>query len=293
MITREINFKKSRDFGDLLSDTFGFLKQEFKFLMKVLLIYAGPFALITAIAAAWMQKGVFSMMGMMVSQKPMEVLAEFGLKFLIYMSSALVSTTVLFCVIYSYINLYVDKGKDGFTPEDVWRHVGKKFFRTLWAMIVVSILFTIGFMLCFVPGIYLIVSFCLVMSVVFFEDQPLGSAMERSISLVKSDWWITFAIIIILYILMTVISYIFMIPGTIASFFISINTLKGGGSEDASLIYMILIALGTFLASFVAAVPHITFALHYYSQIEKKESPGLFNRIEQINNPINEDKPLF
>jgi hypothetical protein len=92
MQTKVINFKKYRDFGDLLSDTFVFLKQEYRFFGKVLLTYAGPFVLITAIASAWMQSGMFSLMGMMVKGDPMEILTNFGVKMSIYMIAARVSS---------------------------------------------------------------------------------------------------------------------------------------------------------------------------------------------------------
>jgi hypothetical protein len=295
MQTQELNFRKSRDFGDLLGDTFTFFKQEYKFFAKVLLFYAGPFVFVTAIASAWFQSGIFSLMGMMVSGNPLDILSEFGLKLLLYFLAAIISNTVLICVVYSYIGLYVEHGKDGFTQEDVWRNVGKTFFPVLGTMVVMGILIGIGTLLCIIPGIYLAIAFCLVFASVFFESLPMGRAFERSMFLIRDDWWLAFIVGVVIYLLVGFISYIFMLPSVIVSVFVTLNTVGGSSSGDYSILYMVFVAIGSFAVSIFACIPHITFSLFYYSQIEKKESPGLIDKIEKINKPETEteNKPLF
>lgn len=295
MQTSPLNFKKYRDFGDLLADTFSFIKQEYRFFGRVILTYAGPFVLITAIASAWMQSGIFSMMGMMVSRDPNEFLTEFGLKMGIYMLAAIVSSTVLICTVYSYIGLYIEKGKDGFTQEEVWQNVGKKFFQVFGTIIVMGLIIFLGIILCFIPGIYISVAFSLVLASIFFTNASMGQAFERSIFLVKNDWWFTLGVGLVISLLVGFVSYIFLLPGTILSIFMTINSVKGDSSEGVSIFFMILTTFGTFAASLLAVMPHITFSLLYFSQIEKKESPGLINRIEQINQTADEkkEKPKF
>ena len=285
MTTSQLNFRKFRDFGDLLGDTFNFIKFEYKSFLRILMIYAGPFILFTAIASAWFQSGIFSMMSMMVDNDPAEILSEFGLKLIVYMLAAVVSNTMLICVVYSYIQLYIERGKDGFVQEDVWYLVGKKFFQVLGAMVLMGLIIGVGVMLCIIPGIYFAVSFCLVLAVLFFENQSVGNALGRSMSIIRNDFWIGLGLGVVINILVGVISYVFVLPSVVFSMVVSINTLKGNSSDGVNIVYMILVAFGTFGASFLSAIPHITFSLFYHSQIEKTESPGLINKIESINKP--------
>jgi hypothetical protein len=295
MQAKQINFKKARDFGDLLGDTFGFLKQEYKFLLKVLLTYAGPFVLITSIAAAWMQSGMFSIMTRMVSHNPAEVLGEFGLKMLIYIVAIMVSTTVLISTIYSYIKLYVEKGKDGFVQEEVWQNVQKKFFPMLGTMIIMGFIIGIGFIFCIIPGVYFFVVFACVYSCIFFENIAMGKAFQRSMALVGDDFWLTLGIGIVISLIVGLASYIFILPSSILSVFVMASSVQSGTSETLNIVYMVITTLCTFCVSLLGAVPQITLGLLYHSQIEKKESPGLLNKIEQINQPQteNEDKLKF
>jgi hypothetical protein len=283
MQTRIVDFKRSRDFGDLLGDTFAFLKQEYKFFGRVLLTYAGPFVLVTAIASAWMQSGILSIAGMMAVNDPAEILTQWGFKMLIYMVAAVVSSTMVICTVYSYIGLYIEKGKDGFSQEEVWQNIGQKFLPVLGSLFVMGILILLGFILCFIPGIYISVAFTLVLASLFFENASLGSALERSMFLTKNDWWFTLGVSLVIGLLVGFASYILLLPSTILSMFLAINTVQGGSSGAINIVFMILTTLGTFCASLLACMPHITFSLLYHSQVEKKESPGLLNKIDKIN----------
>ena len=49
MVTKKIQFRKVREFGENISDTFSFIKQEFKPLLKSYLLIAGVLILITTL----------------------------------------------------------------------------------------------------------------------------------------------------------------------------------------------------------------------------------------------------
>ena len=74
METPQVNLKKYRDFGQLITDTFLFVKQENKLLLRVILTYVGPFILITAFAGAWMQTGMFKSMDFTNTSDPFGIL---------------------------------------------------------------------------------------------------------------------------------------------------------------------------------------------------------------------------
>jgi len=280
-----LNLKKYRDFGQLITDTFVFIKQEHKLLIKVILTYVGPFVLITAFAGAWMQTGLFNSMDLSNSTDPFGIFRDLGMKYFLYILATLVSSTMMMCTLYSYMFLYTKQGKDGFLPEDVWEMVKEKFFPVLGLLLLVGFIVFFGIILCFLPGIYLAVVFSLVVVSSIFENLGAGKAMERSMFLIKEDFWFALGIGFVMSLIAGMLGMIFLAPSSIMSMFLMINNIQGESSQTVTIIFLILTAIGTFCASILYGIPHITMSMFYLSQIEKKESPNLFDKIEQINKP--------
>jgi len=284
-IPQQLNLRKYRDFGQLITDTFLFIKQENKLLLRVILTYVGPFVLITAFSGAWMQTGMFKSMDFKNTSDPFMVFRNLGFKYAIYMIATLVSSTMMMCTLYSYMYLYSKKGKDGFLQEDVWEMVKVKFFPVLGLLLLVGIIVFFGFILCIIPGVYLAVTFALVIASSVFEDLSAGESMQRSMFLIKEDWWFALGISFVMSLISGFLGMIFLAPSSIMSMFLMINNIRGESSQTISMIYLILTAIGTFCASILYGIPHITMSMFYFSQVEKKESPNLINKIEQINKP--------
>ncbi len=281
----QLNLKRYRDFGQLITDTFLFLKQERQLLLKVILTYVGPFVLVTAFAGAWMQTSMIKSMDFTNITDPFGFLRDVGFKYLLYILATLVSTTMMMCTLYSYMYLYSQKGHNGFEQEEVWEMVKMKFFPTLGILLLVGIIVFFGALLCFVPGIYLAGAFTLVIASSIFENLSVGESMQRSMYLVKEDWWFSIGISFVMSLIAGFLGAIFVAPSSIMSMFLMLNNIQGESSETISIIYLILAAIGTFCASILYGIPHITMSMFYFSQVEKKESPNLINKIEQINRP--------
>ncbi|MCF6242292.1 MAG: hypothetical protein L3J74_13210 [Bacteroidales bacterium] len=279
-----INFKQERDFNALISDTFEFIRQEFKPLVKSLLTYAGPFILITAFLAAMYQSSIYSNIG-----NPKEINDPFWgfkemytTKYLLYMISAAISNVVLTLVIYSYIKLYVERGKDNFSPEDVWRSVGYYFLPVFFITIAIGFIIGFGIILFIIPGIYLAIALIFTIYAKIAENLSFGDAMRRSMYLVKDNWWFTLGILLIIYFIASFSGSIFLLPQIIYTFFIGISAAKGS-FDGVSTLFLIISAAGTFIATLFYSVIYITITFHYYSLVEKKDNPGLLNEINQIN----------
>ncbi len=279
-----INFRQERDFNALISDTFEFIRQEFKPLTKSLLIYAGPFILITAFLAAMYQSSIYSNIG-----DPKEIndplwgfKAMFGTKYLLYALSAAISNVVLTLVIYSYIKLYVERGKDNFSPEDVWRTVGYYFIPVFFITIAIGFIIGFGFVLFIIPGIYFAIALIFTVYVKMAENLSFGDAMQRSMYLVKDNWWFTLGVILIIYFIASFSGSIFLLPQIIYTFFIGMSAAKGS-FEGVSSLFLIISAAGTFIATLFYSIIYITISFHYYSLVEQKDNPELMNEINQIN----------
>ena len=102
MENRIINFTKARDFGDSLSDTFKFLKFEFKPLIKVLLIYVGPFLLITGFLSALYQSQALQGIVEKAGRDPLAGYRSMASwQYLLSMLGAVVSSTLLILAVFS------------------------------------------------------------------------------------------------------------------------------------------------------------------------------------------------
>jgi hypothetical protein len=184
--------------------------------------------------------------------------------------------------------LYSKKGKDGFVQEEVWEMVKGNFFPTLGILVLIGIIVFFGALLCIIPGIYLAVTFALVIASSIFENLSVGESMQRSMFLIKDDWWVSLGISFVMSLIAGLLGAIFVAPSSIMSMFLMLNNIRGESSDTISIIYLILAAIGTFCASILYGIPHITMSMFYFSQVEKKESPNLINKIDQINKPESE-----
>lgn len=283
MEKQTINFKQERDFNGLISHTFDFVKQEYKSLGKALLTYAGPFVLITAFLAAMYQSGLYSNPDTFSASDPFALYRNiFSGKYLLLIIGSIVSNVILMSVVYSYILLYVKKGKDGFEQDEIWQMVLRNFVPAFFMLIAMSFLIGLGTIFLIVPGIYLAVIFSLVIYSTFAENISFSDAISRSTYLIKDYWWFSFGILIVIYLIAAFSGYIFLIPQTVLAFFYTIS-MASGDFEGPSMFFTIMTVVGTFASTLIYSVIYITIALLYYSQVEKKEKPNLMNKIEDIN----------
>ncbi len=282
MEKQAINFKQERDFNDLISHTFDFIKQEIKPLGKALLTYAGPFVLVTAFLGAMYQSSMYSNPSNFGGNSPLNILQNvYTTEYFLFILGSVISNVVLMSVVYSYVFLYVTKGKDGFSQEEISALVIKNFVPVLLMMIALSFMLTIGFILFIIPGIFLSIAFSLVIYAKFAEDLSFGDAMNRSMNLIKDYWWFSFGVLIVIYLIVSFSGSIFLIPQIVLSMFYTIS-MASGDFEGTSMFFTIVSVIGTFASTLLYSVVYITITFHYYSQVEKKEKPDLMNKIDEI-----------
>jgi hypothetical protein len=290
MTNTPINFKQERDFGDLFNATFGFISQEFKKLATAILYFVVPFLLLAAIASTLYSVKAQEMMQTIAhgdKPDPFAIFAVLGsimgyVGFAIVMS--LVAAAMLISTAYCYIKLYVQHGSDGFSISDVWIEVTKNFWSVLGAMILVTLVISIGFMLCFLPGIYLGIALCLVFCIMIFEERGVSFAFGRSMKLINTNWWGTFGIFIVVTIILYILMILLAIPSILLGFKSIFMNIKTGQSPmmDLPIGFYVLSTITTVLSYILSVIPIVLTAFIYYSTVEKVEQPSLMDKIGQI-----------
>ena len=290
MTNSSINFKQERDFGDHFNATFSFISQEFKRLGTAILYFVFPFFIVSAIAmtiysvkAQEMSQAliqgdksdpfaIFSLLGSMMGYVAVTMLISF------------IATSVLMCTVYGYIKLYIQKGPEGFTTNDVWLEVTKYFWKALIATIIVGIVVLVGIIFCVIPGIYLGVALFIIFPIMIFEEKSFGTSFSRSIKLINTNWWLTFGILIVTGIIIYVLAIFISIPSIILGFKSLFANMKANQIPimDFSVGFYIINSITSLISQLLMVIPLVMSAFIYFSYVEKVEKPSLMDKIGQI-----------
>jgi len=270
-----IDLKRPRDFGAVFTTTFAFLKQEFRPLGMAILYIVFPFILISAISLVLFMNRfkpfIMNPEAIPSSGFLMEILLFYILMILIF----LVTNVLLTSTVNNYIALYVEKGRGNFNVADVSARIGTNFWQILFTVILTGIMIAIGYMFCIIPGIYLAVSMCFVYIAITYDKKGFGDALSRSFEISHFQWWSTFLLLIVIYLilfLIALIPYFIILISIIGS--MTVTELNDNFSPD-KLIEVIrklsyMLALLTILFSLLSVIPMVAIAVQYISLAEIK-----------------------
>ncbi len=277
-----IKFEEERNFGEIISATFTFLRQELKGILRALIIYTGPFILLASFFSAVNQTDFFSD-DLLPSNDPLFFYSNiFSISYLLSLIFILLSMTMMTCTIFGYISLYVKNGKNNFNFDDLWKSILNNFSKILITQIVVGFAIFLSFFMYIYPAFYLSVALSIIYIVRIVENKSLIDSAKRSIFLISDNWFLTFIVIAVIYALISFASFIFLIPTMALTMFYTMSNLSGEG-EVPGLLFTIVMLISTFLSTLLYVVPFTTLGFQYYSLVEKKENPGLLKKINAIN----------
>ena len=185
-----------------------------------------------------------------------------------------------------YIKSYAN-GKGTIDYETIKSDVYASFWSFIGMIFLVSICLVIGFMLCCIPGIYLWVPLSLAFSIMVFDQMGVSDAFSESFKLVKDHWFITFATLLVMAIIVGVASYAFALPASIY------NLAKTGimsGEFDAENmasinrdpITILLSLIGTVAQFMLNIISLVAGALIYFNLNEHKNFTGTYERIQNL-----------
>jgi len=287
-----IEFKKERDLGSIISDTFKFIRENWKEYFTTIIKIAGPFILVGAIVMVFFMgsfSGMFSDMQGIGNDDPSAVFGILGTMFgwvgLLMLVGVLIYVMISVTSLY-YIKSYISsKGNVDFnevrtnTFKNIWKFLG------LGILVVIMVLF--GAILCYFPGIYLAIVLSLTTSIMVFEDKSIGDTISHSFTLIKEQWWNTFGVLIVVGILVSILGYIFSIPALIYQL-IKMGTMIG--EEDPTgvfnlfkdPIYIVLNVLSYVGKYIFSSITLIASVFIYYDLNEQKNATGTIEKIDGL-----------
>lgn len=287
-----INFKKERDLGSIITDTFKFIKEEYRTLFRLYIKHVGWLLLLVIAASTYYQYQSLKISTNVLTETGpaaflTEMIADTGVAILLLSMASIAYSALSLVVITSIIKSYVQS--NGEINEDEVNQFVKQFFgRTLGSLVVVGLLVFIGFLLCVLPGIYLIVPLSLIFPILVFQEKTFAEAFSESFKLIKNNWWISFATLLVVSILISLIGGLFQLPivvMTAMETFVSIQDGTGtSGTETLSgnwlyMLFYILAALAQYLLGIVTL---ISLTLVYFNLNEFHNKTGTLEDIDRI-----------
>lgn len=273
-----IELRRLRDFGQIINDSFTFLKENFKPLFKALFIICGFFILVSTVTTVFTYMNITTVININLNSydaqsRPLE-----------YFATALVSAFILLLtqafihlVTLCYISVYLQKNNKTPTLPEVWGYFRFYFFRVLGSGILIFFMLVIATMLCLIPGIYMIPVSYLIIPIIVIENSSFSYAFNKSFRLIKNNWWLVFGVIFIMSLIVGVAGSIVSIPITLITVGSKFLTLK---SFTLPLIIIFSVLKNIILLAYV--LPAIAVCLCYFNLSEEKDGTGLLDRIGKL-----------
>ncbi|MEJ6792178.1 MAG: hypothetical protein QNK89_05440 [Lacinutrix sp.] len=290
-----IQFKKQRELGEMLSDVFTFLRNEFKLFFSLILKITLPYLVFFFIVFGFLGYtfGDFTELLTNGGNSPFEGEEMSALIIIVSILVLSIAGIMVYALAYSttlhYIKSYTEN--NGAVNADVVKTEVKD---TFWSFIGLSILkgmaLGIGLMLCVIPGIYLIVPMSIVFCIMIFEKKSVMDAFSDSFKFVKDEWWMTFLVIFVVSLIIGVIGGVLSLPTTIYTY-IKMGVFSGEidpGANPLSYfkdpIYIFLNLLSYAFKFFLNFVTIIVTIFLYFNINEKKNFTGTFEKIDSLGN---------
>ena len=305
-----IDFRKERDFGDVLNITFTFIRENYLLLGKSLLFILGPVTFLASLGNIGFLSSALSPESLLdpSGDPALETISLLGIFYLLSAVAGVLMMVVGVLVVYSFMILYQDYGPNGFTVSDVWANVRGNFGAIFGTMMFLIILFILSYGLIFIPiflgsvagsgvafmgalfilaWLFAFVYYGVALSVVFpmRMREHVGSweSIRRSIWLVRDNWLSTFSIVFVSMIIYGVIASILSVPAYVLMF---LEGLHATGAQEPAWYRFPLMAgslIGSSLGSLLYSIPLLAIGFQYFNLVEKKEKVGLKQRIERLS----------
>lgn len=282
-----IEFKKQRELGEILSDTFGFIRSQFKPFFGTILKIVGPYLLVMLISLGFYYYFIGDMFSFSVQSSndffnPIMMVLVFFIFFLAIIAAYVMAQATVLFYIKSYAN---NKGVINF--EEIKKNVYTHFWSFIGLGLLVGMSIMVGFVFCIIPGIYLYPILALSFSVMVFNQKGVSEAYGYSFTLIKDNWWITFITFFVIGIIVGIASSVFNVPAYIYMM-VKMGTMAGetdpvaltGGIFDPIYIMLNLLSVSVqFLLNIITLVAGV---LIYFNLNEKKNFTGTYERIDNL-----------
>ena len=168
-----IEFRKQRDFSAIFSDTFGFIRNEFKLFIKTIFNIAGPAILVFMLSLAaynYVAGDLFNFTNIEAATFNSSNIAVTISVLIIYLISAIVAYILTAATTLFYIKSYIDN-KGTIDPVEIKKNTLQSFWSFFGLSFLKGMTILIATMLCVLPVLYAMIPMAIVFSIYVFEPK--------------------------------------------------------------------------------------------------------------------------
>ncbi|WP_432410808.1 hypothetical protein [Rasiella sp. SM2506] len=288
-----IQFKKQRELGSILTDTFKFIRLQWKPLFGLIFRIAGPALILLVLAYVFYMQTVFGSLGALDTNALFFGSSEFGISVILSLVLIILAGIAYYGLLYGAVMYSIQsyiQNKGEIDKKEVITGVKKDFWKLMGISVLTGLMIAVGTLVCIAPGIYLAVVLATTYGILVFEKRSVTDSISYSFELIKGEWWITFATLLVILILYYIIMMIAQIPQYIY-FFIKMFTVAETMSSDPSGmfdgIYIALNGFALLMQYILYVIIVITTGFVYFNLNEKKNFTGTMETIESLGSREN------
>ncbi len=290
MENQYINFKKQREIGEIISDTFKFLRENYKLLFTLIFKITGPAFLILLLSAGYylfVSIGIFEEIGDTPNLLFSGALLtpQIFLALFIMLISLIIYSSLLYGTVLHFIKSYIEN-KGVIDETEVKFGVKNSVWELIGTSVITGIMVFFGLMLCIFPGIYLMVPLSLTFSILIFDKLGITESISHCFTLIKGNWWVTFASLFVMWLLTYVIGIIFSLPAIFYSLIKGFTMAKEGSMANPSQffdwVYLVLNLISSVAQYLLYTIMVIATAFIYFSLNEQKNFTGTMENIDNL-----------
>ncbi len=273
-----IRFQQKRELGEILSDSFAFIRQNLKPLFRVLVKTSGIPFLILLFSQAYYQY-------MILVDGPQSIFGSGIIALLVLLLATLFYYGFSSSTLLQFVRHY-EAGKGQVVESEVINHAKASTGNMILLFIVTYLLFIVGLVFLIIPGIYLIVPILLSFPLLILRNLSVGNALSQAFSLCKGNWWVTFGTLFVIGLILGIASFIFQAPAIIFQTAVPLfgdMDFSNGFSSPFAIIFILLTAVGSSASYVFYLIMIIAIAFVYYDLDEEQNKTGLKERINQLD----------
>jgi hypothetical protein len=299
--------RRPRDFGEKISDSFLFLKQNGKNLFSIYAVFVVPFIIAAIVIALFFAGRLYGMVQNNGESLQFSDFMTWDLA--IILLCFLIAITSYNTAIFSYMRLYDEQRGVKPTVAQVGQLFFRKWFRVLCYNILMAVLIGVivilpYLLIFFIPLVNLFgqlfigILFSTIMlhlNIIYVkEDAGLSTAIGRLFSLFRENWWKTIGFNCIMFLIYYVFTFAMVFIVTILSTLLYVFFLMPHGTPhtgvEKTLINLVVLATGGFfiLQQALYIMLFCGTGVNYFSLSEEKDGTAIYEQIESIG--TNTDK---
>ena len=291
MDTKYIEFEKQRELGEILSDTFAFVRLKGKSLFSIILKLCGFQLILLLICSGFyayfsttiFKANLYQSLGS--DSESLSNAAFMSISVIVMLLFYLVYYCSVFLTVMHFIKSYVTN-KGTINTDQVSEDFKKDFLKSIGLGITCIIMIILGLCMCVIPGIYVSVPLTQGFSILVFKDLSIKETIKESFKIILNNWWITCVTIYVLYMIIGLIGAIFTLPSVIYGFISAIiyadkvTTANAAVSVDWITIVMNIISSAA--QSLIIVLHAVAIAFIYFNLNERHNHTGVFKQIDAL-----------